>query len=168
MKRILLFHLLICGTLAQAVAQNVFNPADAQVRHDKTKALGSAQNPNPAKTGLQKWVSTPTTGVSLGSAAWNASSFKSYFINVGGARLAFRIKFPKTYTTNTTKRFPVMLFLHGAGEVGCSTNGGIYNNEKQLWLGGSLFMSRVDNGSFDGFLVYPQLTTTSADCWGVW
>lgn len=168
MKRIILFHLILCAFFGNVVGQNIFNPADAQVRYDKTKALGSAQNPNPAKTGLQKWVSVATTGVSLGSAAWNASSFKAYYINVGGARMAFRIKFPKTYTTSPTKRYPVMLFLHGGGEAGCSTNGGIYNNEKQLWLGGSLFMGRVDNGSFDGFLIYPQLVSSTSDCWGVW
>jgi pimeloyl-ACP methyl ester carboxylesterase/fibronectin type 3 domain-containing protein len=81
--------------------------------------------------------------------------------------MAFRVKFPKTYTSNPTKKFPVMLFLHGAGEAGCNTNGGIYNNEKQLWLGGQVFMQRVDNNEFDGFLLYPQLVTT-ADCWGVW
>jgi hypothetical protein len=168
MTRSLLVCFILCLVLSNAYTQSVFNPSDPIVRYDKTKALGTAQNPNPAKTGLQKWVSVPTTGVSLGSAAWNASSFKAYFINVGGTRMAFRIKFPKTYTTNPTKRFPVMLFLHGGGEAGCSTNGGIYNNEKQLWLGGSLFMGRVDNGSYDGFLVYPQLVTSTSDCWGVW
>ena len=168
MKRILLFHLILCVFTGNAFAQNVFNPADAIIRYDKNKSLGSAQNPNPAKTGLQKWVSVPTAGVSTGSAAWNASSFKAYYINVGGARMAFRIKFPKSYSTSPTKRYPIMLFLHGAGEAGCSTNGGIYNNEKQLWLGGNLFMGRVDNGSFDGFLVYPQVVVTTADCWGVW
>jgi pimeloyl-ACP methyl ester carboxylesterase len=167
MKRSLLFCLIL-SLSSSGLTQNVFNPSDPIVRYDKTKALGTAQNPNPAKAGLQKWVSVPTTGVSLGTSAWNASSFKAYYINVGGARMAFRVKFPTSYTTNTTKRYPVMLFLHGAGEAGCSTNGGIYNNEKQLWLGGSLFMGRVDNGSFDGFLVYPQLVTTTSDCWGVW
>lgn len=149
-------------------SQNVFNPTDATVRYDKTKALGSAQNPNPAKTGLQKWVSTPTSGVSTGSSTFDASSFKAYYLNVNSVRLAYRIKFPKTYTTDPTKKFPVMLFLHGAGEVGCPSNGGVYNNEKQLWLGGKLFKDRVDNGSFDGFLVYPQLVTTDASCWGIW
>lgn len=166
MTRILLSTLLlfVCGAL---FSQNVFNPSDPQIRYSAGASLGSAQHPNPAKLGLQKWVSTPTTGVSSGSTAFNTTSFKAYYINVGGARMAFRIKFPKTYTTNPTKRFPVMLFLHGAGEAGCNTNGGIYNNEKQLWLGGQLFMQRVDNNEFDGFLLYPQLVTTT-DCWGVW
>ncbi len=148
-------------------SQNVFNPSDAIVRYDKNQALGSAQNPNPAKAGLQKWVSTPTNGVSTGSGAYNASSFKAYFINVNGARMAFRIKFPYTYSRpeGATKRYPIMLFLHGAGETGCNTNNGVYNNEKQLWLGGSLFMQHVDANRFDGFLVYPQIVTTDGTCW---
>lgn len=169
MKKILLIPSLIFSLVIHSYSQNVFNPADPIVRYDQTKALGSSQRPNPAKTGLQKWVSVPTTGVSLGSAAYNASSFKAYFINVNGARMAFRIKFPNTYSKpeGAGKKYPVMLFLHGAGEVGCNSNGGIYNNEKQLWLGGSLFMQRVDNKQFDGFLVYPQLVATT-DCWGIW
>lgn len=61
-----------------------------------------------------------------------------------------------------------MIFLHGAGEVGCSTNGGIYNNEKQLWLGGNLFLTEsVTNQKFDGFLLYPQLVARTG-CWDSW
>lgn len=61
-----------------------------------------------------------------------------------------------------------MLFLHGAGEVGCATNGGLYNNEKQLWLGGNLFLTEaVTNQKFDGFLLYPQLVAREG-CWDAW
>jgi pimeloyl-ACP methyl ester carboxylesterase len=137
------------------------------VRYSSSQPLGSAQHPDPNKKGVQKWVSVPTNGISTGS-GFDASSFKQYFINHNGSTpLAFRIKFPKSYTTNTTARFPAMIFLHGAGEAGCSTNGGVYNNEKQLWLGGNLFREQVDNGAFDGFLLYPQLVGTS-DCSGIW
>jgi hypothetical protein len=38
---------------------------------------------------------------------------------------------------------------------------------KQLWLGGNLFRGRVDNSSFDGFLIYPQLVTPNG-CWDSW
>lgn len=166
-KVIPLFFATLWSSLA--ISQNVFNPADPIVRYDKTKALGSAQNPNPAKPGLQKWVSTATNGVSTGTDAFNASSFKAYFLNVNGTQMAFRIKFPYSYSlaSGAGKKYPVMLFLHGAGEAGCSTNNGVYNNEKQLWLGGKLFMQRVDNNQFDGFLVYPQLVSTDG-CWGIW
>jgi predicted esterase len=150
-------------------SQNVFNPSDPTVRYDRTRPLGSAQNPNPAIRGLQKWVSTPTNGVSQGTDAYDASSFKAYFLNVNGTLMPFRIKFPYSYSlpSGVGKKYPIMLFLHGAGEVGCPTNNGLYNNEKQLWLGGRLFMQRVDNNQFDGFLVYPQLVNNT-ECWGAW
>jgi hypothetical protein len=61
-----------------------------------------------------------------------------------------------------------MLFFHGAGESGCSGNGGVYNNEKQLLHGGQLFRDRVNNNQFDGFLVFPQLVPTDGTCWGTW
>jgi poly(3-hydroxybutyrate) depolymerase len=159
---------LLFVSIQLSFSQNVFNPSDAIVRYSSGAPLGSSTHPDPNKKGLQKWVSTPTTGISTGTDQFNASSFKQYFLNYNGTTpLAFRIKFPKSYSTNPSAHFPAMVFLHGAGEVGCSTNGGVYNNEKQLWLGGNLFMQRVDNGSFDGFLIYPQLVETQG-CWGVW
>ena len=168
MRKFLPLSLLLLLNYAIASAQNVFNPADPIIRFDANQPLGSAQHPNPATPGLQKWVSTPTSGVSVGSSSIDVSSFKQYFINFNGTPMAFRIKFPKTYSTATgSKKFPVMLFLHGAGEVGCPTNGGVYNNEKQLWLGGGLFRDFVDQNIFDGFLVYPQLVNADG-CWGIW
>lgn len=155
--------LLFCGTAV--LSQNVFNPLDTQARHNPTAPLGSRNNPNPSRTGLQKWVSTPTNGIST---SYDASSYKAYFINVGGRRMAFRLKFPYSYSNpdSAAKRYPVMLFFHGAGEPGCETNGGIYNNEKQLLHGGKLFMDRVDNNQFDGFLFYPQ--AVAANCSNYW
>lgn len=150
--------------------QNVFNPADPIVRFDATRPVGSAENPDTSRLGLQKFVSVPTNGISTGNTAWDASSFKAYFINYNGRKVAFRLKFPKSYSNpdSSGKKYPVMLFFHGAGEVGCAPNGGIYNNEKQLALGGTLFNDHVENGNFDGFLLYPQLTTTDNSCWGSW
>jgi chitodextrinase/pimeloyl-ACP methyl ester carboxylesterase len=108
--------------------------------------------------------------VTTGSGAFDNSSYKPYFINFFGARVPFRLKFPRSFTNpdSTGKKYPVMLFMHGAGEVGCASNGGLYNNEKQLVHGGKLFMDRVDNNQFDGFLLYPQYVTTDGSCWGEW
>ena len=151
------------------MAQNVFNPSDPIVRYSATAALGSSQRPDPAIRGLQKWVSTPTNGVSTGSGAIDVSSFKQYFINLNGTPMAFRLKFPKSYTSpdSINKKYPVMLFLHGAGEVGCPSNNGVYNNEKQLYLGAGLFRDFVNNNLFDGFLLYPQMVNAEG-CWGSW
>jgi pimeloyl-ACP methyl ester carboxylesterase len=161
------FFFTIC-LLNFTFGQNVFSPSDGIVRYNKNATFGSSTNPNPNKKGLQKWVSTPTTGISVGSGGFDASAYKQYFLNYNGSTpMAFRIKFPRTYSSNTTAKFPAMVFLHGAGEVGCPTNGGVYNNEKQVWLGGKLFLDRVNSGEFDGFLIYPQLVNTT-ECWGAW
>ena len=82
-------------------------------------------------------------------------------------KMAFRLKFPKSYTGSGDKRYPVNIFLHGGGEVGCPTNGGIYNNERPIWLGGSVHMGWVDQGKFDGFLLYPQMVVTD-NCFSGW
>ncbi len=151
-------------------AQNVFNISDPIVRLDKSRGYRSAWFPDSTKLGLQKFVSIPTNSVSIGVNAWDASSYKSYFINLGnGVRMAFRLKFPRSYTNpdSVNKKYPMMLFLHGAGEVGCSANGGLYNNEKPLQLGGLLFSNRVNNNQFDGFLIFPQMVNY-AGCWGAW
>lgn len=167
-KRIAVLVLFINAVLFLK-AQNVFDPADTITRYDASQPLGSPQHPDPEIPGLQKWVSTPTMGVSVGTDTYNASSFKQYFLNIGVGKVAFRIKFPKSYNNpdSVNKKYPVMLFLHGGGEVGCPSNGGVYNNEKQLWLGGSLFMQFVDQNKFDGFLLYPQLVLTEG-CFAGW
>jgi predicted esterase len=166
MKRCFLTAFILTAFYCISIAQNIFNTSDPIVRLDKSKGYGTAQYPDTNRRGLQKFVSIPTTGV---TGTWDASSFKSYFINLNGIRMAFRLKFPKSYNNpdSTNKKYPIMLFLHGAGEAGCSFNGGVYNNEKQLWLGGVLFGSRVDNNLFDGILIYPQLVNYSA-CSGIW
>ncbi|MEO8584024.1 MAG: fibronectin type III domain-containing protein, partial [Flavitalea sp.] len=169
MKKNLLFIVAILAASVCCFSQNVFNTSDAIVRYNSAAAPGTSTNPNPNKAGLQKWVTVAVNGVSKGVDMWDASSFKSYFINIGGNKMAFRLKFPYSYNRpeGAGRKYPMMMFLHGAGEVGCSTNGGVYNNEKPLWLGGNLFKQRVDANQFDGFLIYPQLVATSG-CWGAW
>ncbi|MEO8582954.1 MAG: fibronectin type III domain-containing protein [Flavitalea sp.] len=169
MTRTSLTALILIGVLSSAYSQNVYNTADTLVRYDVSKPYGSLQKPDTNKLGLQKFVSTPTNGVTLGTDKYDATSFKAYFMNLTGSKMAFRMKFPKSFNNpdSAAKKYPIMIFLHGAGEVGCPTNNGIYNNEKPLWLGGKVFMDRVDNNQFDGFLLYPQLVN-SQGCWGAW
>lgn len=169
MKKIVLCFATVLVSYFGTLSQNVFNPSDPIVRYNASAALGTTQKPDPAIRGLQKWVSTPTNGVSAGSGAIDVSSFKQYFLNYNGTPMAFRIKFPKSYSNadSISKKYPIMLFLHGAGEVGCPSNNGIYNNEKQLYLGAGLFRDFVNNNQFDGFLLYPQLVNAEG-CWGSW
>ncbi|RYE16363.1 MAG: hypothetical protein EOP51_25930, partial [Sphingobacteriales bacterium] len=67
--------------------------------------------------------------------------------------MAFRIKFPKTYQHNVAdgKTYPAIFFFHGLGEPGP-----IYDNEFHLQHGGQFHAQKVDDGTFDGFMVYPQ------------
>ncbi len=172
MRSILLLVATTLGLLTASVkGQNVFNPADPIVRWNSSQPLGSATNPDPNKMGLQKWVSVITNGISTGNGAWDASSYKAYFAKLTSSKgIAFRIKFPRSYNNpdSAGKKYPMMLFFHGAGESGCPTNGGVYNNEKQLALGGNTFRVRVDKNQFDGFLLYPQMVPSDGTCWGNW
>ncbi|HEU4607804.1 MAG TPA: hypothetical protein VFS31_06815, partial [Chitinophagaceae bacterium] len=170
MKRVLLLTTIgVLFCVAFSAAQNVFDPADPIVRYSSGAALGTPQHPDPNVPGLQKWVSVASSGVSTGSNSFDASSYKAYFINRNGGQTPFRLKFPKSYTNpdSAGKIYPIMIFFHGAGEPGCPSNGGIYNNERQLLHGGKLFRDRVDNNEFDGFLLYPQ-NLAGSNCWGTW
>lgn len=170
MKKKLLLTTLGFVLSLSLLAQNVFDINDPLVRYNASAPAGSPQRPNINQDGLQKWVSTPMTGVSTGSGSYDVSSYKAYFLKIGNTRMAFRVKFPKTWNDpgNEDKLYPAMTFFHGAGEFACNSNNGFYNNEKQLVHGGKLFRDRVDNGSFDGFLVYPQVNTATNNCWGTW
>ncbi len=97
-------------------SQNVFNPLDTTARYNSAAPYGSRTNPNPAIAGLQKWVSTFTNGV---SSSYDASSYKAYYINVLGRRMAFRLKFPNSYSNpdSINKKYPMMMFFHGAGNL---------------------------------------------------
>jgi hypothetical protein len=107
----------------------------------------SAPPATPAYGKLAKWVKTNRV-------SFNTSTFKPYYYK----GMAFRLKFPKSYkdSINTGKKYPIFIFFHGIGE-----KGSVYDNEYQLYHGGQKFMTAVDNGSFDGFLLYPQTSSSS-------
>ncbi|HEY0679687.1 MAG TPA: PA14 domain-containing protein, partial [Chitinophagaceae bacterium] len=122
-----------CNTFAQP---NVFDPADPIVYYPSSVPTTNWGN-------IQKWV---VTDRNLG---WNTSSYKAYHLN----GVSFRLKYPKTYQHNVAdgRKYPIMIFWHGAGEKGW-----LYDNETHLVHGGEIFRDRVDNGVFDGFVLYPQ------------
>lgn len=141
MKKVLLLTtigllILTAGAIAQP---NVFDPADPIVEYNP------AAPPATNWGSIQKWVRTNR------NMGWNTDSYKAYHFN----GISFRVKFPKTYQHNVAdgKKYPVMMFWHGAGE-----KGSIYDNDIHLLQGGEIFRDRVDNGSFDGFLIFPQNT----------
>ena len=145
MKRLLLLTTIGLLSYAHLFAQpNVFDPADPMVNFNAGAPSGSAQNPVTNWGNVQKWVVTPRF-------TWHSARFKAYHFN----GVSFRVMFPRSYQHNVNdgKKYPVMLFFHGAGEKGW-----IYDNELQLLHGGEFFKNQVNSGQFDGFLIYPQNT----------
>ncbi len=137
MKRIL--HLLFIQVIllfsVQAVAQ--LNPADPVVTYNSNNPP-----PTPDFNKITKWVRTVRMG-------WNTDLYKAYIFR----NMAFRLKFPKTYQHGVSdgKKYPVLVFFHGVGEAGT-----IYDNEFHLLHGGEQMKNAVENGTYDGFLVYAQ------------
>jgi len=70
---------------------------------------------------------------------------KEAFINSNGDTLPYRILLPYNYQKE--QQYPLILFLHGAGERGS-------DNEKQLLNGADLFLENRDN--YPAIVVFPQ------------
>ncbi len=68
--------------------------------------------------------------------------------------LQYRIMYPKSFSEE--KQYPIVLFLHGAGERG-------NDNKKQLVHGSSLFLSEKARDSFPAIVIFPQCPKT--DYW---
>ncbi|MBO9730970.1 MAG: fibronectin type III domain-containing protein [Chitinophaga sp.] len=136
LHRLLLFVLIwLCAP--NIYAQTALNPSDPVVTYN-----ANTPPPTPQYDKITKWVRTVRM-------SYNTDSYKCYIYK----NMAFRLKFPKTYVpgVNDGKKYPIYLFFHGVGEKGT-----IYDNEYQLLWGGQTWASRVDAGTFDGYLIYPQ------------
>lgn len=62
-------------------------------------------------------------------------------------KMPFRILFPRTY--DSTKKYPLLMFLHGMGERGT-------DNQRQLSIGGAHFQEDSIRESYPAFVVFPQ------------
>ena len=71
---------------------------------------------------------------------------KKEFVYNGNV-LPYRILYPVNYDKN--KKYPLLLFLHGAGERG-------KDNEKQLIHGSKLFITEENRKNFPAIVVFPQ------------
>jgi fibronectin type 3 domain-containing protein len=127
-----------------AYTQSVLNPNDPIVVYNP-----AAPPTPPTWNTIGKWVKTNRL-------SWNTSSFKAYHYN----GFSFRLKFPTTYNPTAVdgKKYPMIIFMHGLGERGT-----IYDNEFQLLHGGQQFRDKVDNGTFDGYVLAFQ---TQNGFWG--
>jgi predicted peptidase len=72
---------------------------------------------------------------------------KKEFAFAEGKTLPYRIFYPDNY--DKTKKYPLILFLHGAGERGS-------DNEKQLTWGAKLFLNEENRKKFPAIVIFPQ------------
>lgn len=71
---------------------------------------------------------------------------KKHFIKDADT-LLYRILYPENFDEN--KKYPVLLFLHGAGERG-------NDNKKQLTHGSTLFTSNMAKKDYPAIVIFPQ------------
>lgn len=72
---------------------------------------------------------------------------KKVYVSEAGDTLRYRLLLPENYDEN--KCYPLVLFLHGAGERGC-------DNEKQLFHGGQMWLNPVNRENYPAFVLAPQ------------
>jgi predicted peptidase len=82
------------------------------------------------------------------------SQYEKKWMVQGGDTLPYRVLFPLNY--DSSKQYPVVFFLHGAGERG-------RDNEKQLVHGGKLFLQHDIRMNFPAIVIFPQCSQT--DYW---
>lgn len=132
-------------------ANDIFAQRGAAIDPNDPVITFDSNNPPafpPPKT-IGKWVRTRRY-------SWS-TPYKCYIYDL----VPFRLKFPKNYDPN--KKYPLTLFFHGRGERPGTlrdAQGNVipnyYDNENSLKHGGRQHMQAVDNGTYDGFLLYPQ------------
>jgi predicted peptidase len=95
------------------------------------------------------YLFSTATGHSQGSNEYSHEIFQST-----AGQLPYRILYPSTF--DTTKRYPVVVFLHGSFEKGT-------DNEKQLAIGGRYFLREENRQNFPAIVIFPQCP--ESDSW---
>ena len=91
-------------------------------------------------------------GSALSTIGQDFNLYQKRWMVQGGDTLPYRVLYPLNY--DSTKNYPVLFFLHGAGERGS-------DNEKQLTHGAKLFLQEDLRARFPAFVVFPQCAVTS-------
>ncbi|WP_150452402.1 carboxylesterase family protein [Arenibacter lacus] len=73
--------------------------------------------------------------------------YQAEVFKMGTDSLQYRILYPKNFSSE--EEYPVVLFLHGAGERGS-------DNEKQLVHGSNLFLEEENRENFPAIILFPQ------------
>lgn len=81
------------------------------------------------------------------SAGDKLTFLKKQFTTQNGYKLNYRVLYPKNYVPG--KKYPVILFLHGAGERGS-------DNEAQLIHGGDMFADHSNRIQYPAIIIAPQ------------
>lgn len=84
--------------------------------------------------------------------AEDISAYKKKMFIHGKDTLRYRILYPESY--NKHKSYPLVVFLHGAGERG-------NDNERQLDHGGTLFLTDSIRKKFPAIVIFPQCPVDS-------
>jgi predicted peptidase len=87
-----------------------------------------------------------------GSNAQDKSLFEKHWLIQGLDTLPYRLLLPENF--DSTKNYPLILFLHGAGERG-------NDNEAQLVHGSSLFLRDSIRKNYPAIVIFPQCPSTS-------
>ncbi|MGB8191571.1 MAG: phospholipase, partial [Chitinophagaceae bacterium] len=87
----------------------------------------------------------------LSSAAQDNPAYAKQFFIRGKDTLPLRVMYPLNY--DAKKQYPLLVFLHGAGERGT-------NNEAQLIHGAKLFADSANRKQFPAIVVIPQCPYT--------
>ncbi|WP_118196778.1 carboxylesterase family protein [Albibacterium indicum] len=82
----------------------------------------------------------------------DTSLYQREQLEYNGGKLSYRILYPENFDKN--KEYPVILFLHGAGERG-------NDNQKQLTHGAGLFLEKTNRKKYPAIVIFPQCPTDS-------
>lgn len=85
-------------------------------------------------------------------AAQDLNLYEKKWLHCGSDTLPYRVLMPENF--DTAKAYPLILFLHGAGERGS-------NNESQLVHGSKLFLQPGMRQQFPAIVVFPQCPANS-------
>ncbi len=74
---------------------------------------------------------------------------KKTFTAKSGDEMRYRVLYPENYDASDGKKYPLVLFLHGAGERGT-------DNDKQLAHGSGQFLNPVNREKYPAIVLFPQ------------